>query len=1004
MGTSLVDLRRFLAKCEDPVAAQKWCVWQLLATLVCFSCVSCGGGNSTSPVPTPPPSSFTISLSPGNVSLAQGGASQSVQVSVVGQGGFAGTVTVSVNGLPSGVTATPTSFSVTATNPGTFTVSASSTAQIAQQSIRVDGVSGTLTANATVQLSVTGALVPDPFHRVGGVVVHGFYDEARQVLFATNPGLNELDVISGQDFSIKARVPLPQPWGIDQMPDGKTLVIGTAAQSILTVDEDTLAVTQHPFSAIGNSFFTLFFPNVVAMANGKVLIIGQEEGIDSSDILDGGQVVYEWDSKADTFSLLLPTSPSFETDSLARSADHKWAAFSADQFYLYSSDSDSLTIAPLFAVNPPQDLFGVRGYALNADGTKIAVASATSVTFLNRSFGVLGSTAIPGAFQTARTSVLFSHDGSKLLLQYDLPIGIEEIDTSTYALLGYVSAVVTPENNEERLLATDSTERAFVGVAGGLRLADLRAPVPNAATGNFPMPNCSIPASTLPLNSTAQVQLSTSEANVSVYVGGQPAPLLSGGTAISIPASSIPGGADIECIGSDGSTAVVSDGVSYGVDPIATSANLLPPVGNPSVFVFGFGFTMGSSGPPAITVAGQPAAVAASGTDNFGVLQFATINVPQGTPGESADIVVSSSLGSGTLTRAATYYPSPTIVGASGLLEVLFDSHRNVLYGLKAGEVDVLNPNTLQWQTTLPLPQSGNATSYDVMALSPDGSRLVIASADGHVVVMNPDQPAQASLLSLSGNLTGPLAITKFNKVIFAGIQAVELDLATLALTPLSMNTGQLIRSSADGSHLYGADLNDSSGAVYSIDPSTHTVQTERFGQLFWTDLAVSTDGSQFAAVDAPPFAKGDAVGFFNSALQLLNTNAYPDFSPPDDTGVLGATFSPGGKVLVVALGDSIEFWDSEHGTLRARLMTPERLHVLVYPEGPVAPALALDSTGQTIYAISASGLTVLKLPQPLDQIPPMAWPENLKSNNSVGAPKGSIASRMIAMHGTTRK
>lgn len=183
------------------------------------------------------------------------------------------------------------------------------------------------------------------------------------------------------------------------------------------------------------------------------------------------------------------------------------------------------------------------------------------------------------------------------------------------------------------------------------------------------------------------------------------------------------------------------------------------------------------------------------------------------------------------------------------------------------------------------------------------------------------------------------------------------------------------MRESADGLHIYGADLNVSSGQVYSIDPSTYAVGTERFADLFWRDLAVSPDGSQFAAVDAPPSVPGDNVGFFNPSLQYLNTNAYPNFSPPDDTGVLGATFSPGGKVLIVPLGDSIEFWDAQQGTLRARMMNPEELQVLVYPEGPVAPAVALDPTGQFIYAISASGITVLTLPEPADQISPMQWP-----------------------------
>jgi hypothetical protein len=324
--------------------------------------------------------------------LAQG-ASQTVQVSAAGQNGFTGSVSITLTGISAGVTVSPSSLSLTSGNSATLAFSASRTAEIAQQAVSVNGVSGALTASTSLQLTVSGATVADPFHTSGGALVHGFYDEARQLLFATNPGLNELDVISGQDFSIKARVPVPQPWGIDQMADGKTLVIGTAAQEVITVDEDTMSVTQHPFGAVGNSFFTLFFPNVVAMANGKVLIIGQEEGIDSSNILEAGQYLYEWDSNTSAFAQLEPGGQNqigiFEVDSLARSADHKWAVFAADRFYLYSSDADALTTVPLATVNPPQNQFGVRGYAINADGTKIAVASATQVTFLDHSLTAL---------------------------------------------------------------------------------------------------------------------------------------------------------------------------------------------------------------------------------------------------------------------------------------------------------------------------------------------------------------------------------------------------------------------------------------------------------------------------------------------------------------------------------------------------------------------------------------------------------------------------------------
>jgi WD40 repeat protein len=148
----------------------------------------------------------------------------------------------------------------------------------------------------------------------------------------------------------------------------------------------------------------------------------------------------------------------------------------------------------------------------------------------------------------------------------------------------------------------------------------------------------------------------------------------------------------------------------------------------------------------------------------------------------------------------------------------------------------------------------------------------------------------------------------------------------------------------------------------------------------------------------------GDIAGFFDSSLHYLNTNAYPEFSPPDDTGVLGVMFSPMGKVLVVPLGDSIELWDAAQGTLRARLMTPEKLHVLVYPEGPVAPMLALDATGQAIYAISSSGLTVLKLPATLDQMPAMQWPLAVRPGAQQTRLHGSITTRMAAIRSKPRK
>ena len=55
--------------------------------------------------------------------------------------------------------------------------------------------------------------------------------------------------------------------------------MGTDAQEIYTVDEDTFAVSRFPVPNLGSS--VLLYPNVIAMANGKVLLIGQIQGIET---------------------------------------------------------------------------------------------------------------------------------------------------------------------------------------------------------------------------------------------------------------------------------------------------------------------------------------------------------------------------------------------------------------------------------------------------------------------------------------------------------------------------------------------------------------------------------------------------------------------------------------------------------------------------------------------------------------------------------------------------
>lgn len=121
---------------------------------------SCGGGGSTaSPPPPPPPPStpspdFSLSLTtPG--AAQQGGAGSIFNVSVTALAGFSGAVTITVEGLPSSITATQTGQSITPGQNLGVTLFASLSAPTGNTAVTVRGVSGNLNHTATIPLSVT---------------------------------------------------------------------------------------------------------------------------------------------------------------------------------------------------------------------------------------------------------------------------------------------------------------------------------------------------------------------------------------------------------------------------------------------------------------------------------------------------------------------------------------------------------------------------------------------------------------------------------------------------------------------------------------------------------------------------------------------------------------------------------------------------------------------------------------------------------------------------------
>src|SRR5277367_5076518 len=127
---------------------------QVALTVMALTAASCRGGSTGQQPPPPPSPDFGISTNSQSLMLTQG-TSTTVQVSITALHGFTGTVSVTISGLPSGVTASPSSpFNVTPGTPETVILTASGSAGLGSFPLSFQGTSGNLqhSVPATLQL------------------------------------------------------------------------------------------------------------------------------------------------------------------------------------------------------------------------------------------------------------------------------------------------------------------------------------------------------------------------------------------------------------------------------------------------------------------------------------------------------------------------------------------------------------------------------------------------------------------------------------------------------------------------------------------------------------------------------------------------------------------------------------------------------------------------------------------------------------------------------------
>ncbi len=113
-------------------------------------------------VTTAPPPDFTL-VAPASVTVLQG-SSAPISVTSTVKNGFSAPVSLSISGLPTGVTGgfSPSAFAAPGAGTSTLTFSATASAAVGSYTVTITASGGGITHSVTVQMSVTNTPVPPP--------------------------------------------------------------------------------------------------------------------------------------------------------------------------------------------------------------------------------------------------------------------------------------------------------------------------------------------------------------------------------------------------------------------------------------------------------------------------------------------------------------------------------------------------------------------------------------------------------------------------------------------------------------------------------------------------------------------------------------------------------------------------------------------------------------------------------------------------------------------------
>jgi hypothetical protein len=167
-----------------------------------------------------------------SVSLTGGGTEQPVTLSAMALNGFSGSINVSVSGLPAGVAASPSTFTLTPGTPQQVGLAAWPAAIAGTSMVQFTATSGTLSHTASITVSVNAPVAGS------GVDVVTYHDDVARTGLNANEGILTPANVNATNFGLLMILP------VDEKVDGQPLYLSnlTAGEIQRNV---VYAVTEH---------------------------------------------------------------------------------------------------------------------------------------------------------------------------------------------------------------------------------------------------------------------------------------------------------------------------------------------------------------------------------------------------------------------------------------------------------------------------------------------------------------------------------------------------------------------------------------------------------------------------------------------------------------------------------------------------------------------------------------------------------------------------------------